>query len=44
MQLIDNGMFNMDEAIIVDGIDGSDDDNEMLGADGHANYEGGCCR
>jgi hypothetical protein len=44
MQLIDNGMFNMDEAIIVDGIDGSDDDNEMLGADGHANYKGGCCR
>ena len=32
MQLIDNGMFNMDEAIIVDGIDGSDDNNEVLGA------------
>ena len=32
MQLIDNGMFNMDETIIVDGIDGSDNDNEVLGA------------
>ena len=32
MQLIDNGMFNMDETIIVDGIDGSDDDNEVLGS------------
>ena len=25
-------MFNMDEAIIVNGINGSDDDNEVLGA------------
>ena len=32
MQLIDNGMFNMDEAIIVDGIDGSDDNNKVRGA------------
>ena len=32
MQLIDNGMFNMDEAIVVDGCEGSDDDNEVLGS------------
>ena len=32
MQLIDNGMFNMDEAIIVDLNDGSDNNNEVLGA------------
>jgi hypothetical protein len=32
MQLIDNGLFNMDETIIVDGIDGSDDDDEVLGS------------
>ena len=32
MQLIDNGMFNMDEAIIVDGNDGSGNDNKVLGA------------
>ena len=33
MQLIDNGMFKMDEAIIVDGINGSDDDkNGVLGS------------
>ena len=32
MQLIDNGMFNMNEAIIVDGNNGLDDDNEVLGA------------
>jgi hypothetical protein len=31
MQLIDNGMFNMDETIIVDGFEGSDDDDEVLG-------------
>jgi hypothetical protein len=32
MQLIDNGMFNMDETIIVDGLEGSDDDDEVLGS------------
>ncbi len=32
MQLIDNGMFNMDETIIVDGIGGSDNDDEVLGS------------
>ena len=32
MQLIDNGMFNMDETIIVDGINGSDNDDEVLGS------------
>jgi hypothetical protein len=32
MQLIDNGMFNMDETIIVNGIEGSDDNDEILGS------------
>ena len=32
MQLIDNGMFIMDEVIIVDGNNGSDNDNKVLGA------------
>ena len=37
MQLVDNGMFVItkidgDEALIVDGNEGSDDDNEVLGA------------
>ena len=32
MQLVDNGMFTMDEALIDDGNDGSDDNNKVLGA------------
>ncbi len=32
MQLIDNGMFNMDETIIVDGLEGSEDDDKVLGS------------
>jgi hypothetical protein len=32
MQLIDNGMFNIDKTIIVDENDRSDDDKEVLGA------------
>jgi hypothetical protein len=32
MQLVDNGMFTMGEALVVDGNDGSDDDNKVLGA------------
>ena len=32
MQLVDNGMFTMDAALIDDGNDGLDDNNKVLGA------------